>query len=62
MKLTELILELHTIMLKEGNLDVFTIRGCGCCDGNSDPEVFLSGPSDEDHYRTGYGPAGVYVG
>jgi hypothetical protein len=39
MKLTELILELRTIMLKEGNLDVYTIQGCGCCDGHAEPEV-----------------------
>jgi hypothetical protein len=39
MKLTELILELHTIMLEKGNLDVFVINGCGCCEWPDEPNV-----------------------
>lgn len=50
MKLTELILELHTIMLKEGNLDVFV-----CNDGVvEDPYVGIRA-------KMPYTPAGVYL-
>ncbi len=58
MKLTELILQLHTIMLKEGNLDVYTVQGCGCCDSHSEPKVNMR---EDKHYITGYGPAGIYI-
>ncbi len=51
MKLTELILELHTIMLEKGNLDVFIDTP----DGYTAPEIeYLRGC--EDLY-----PAGVYL-
>jgi hypothetical protein len=51
MKLTELILQLHTIMLEKGNLDVFIDTP----DGYAGPEIeYLRGC--EDLY-----PAGVYL-
>jgi hypothetical protein len=51
MKLTELILQLHTIMLEKGNLDVFIDTP----DGYAAPEIeYLRGC--EDLY-----PAGVYL-
>jgi hypothetical protein len=51
MKLTELILELHTIMLEKGNIDVFI----DTADGFAGPDVeYLAG--FEDLY-----PAGVYL-
>lgn len=50
MKLTELILQLHTIMLKEGNLDVFVLE-----DGLvEDPYVHIRA-------KQPYTPAGVYL-
>jgi hypothetical protein len=48
LKLTELILKLHTIMLEKGNLDVFIDTP----DGFAGPEVEF----EEDLY-----PAGVYL-
>ena len=54
MKLTELILELHTIMLKEGNLDVYTLQGDTEIPG--EPVVRM----DEYPFETKYYP-GVYL-
>ncbi len=47
MKLTELILQLHTIMLEKGNLDVWVEN-----DGVHPPEL--------NHYSKVF-PAGIYI-
>ena len=57
MKLTELILELHTLMLKEGNLDVYARYGCGCCDYVDEPTV--RNVLEDGRYRDD--PVGVYL-
>lgn len=55
MKLTELILELHTLMLEKGNLDVWLNQGCGCCEYAAQPAPRLN-----DEYDEAYHP-GVYL-
>jgi hypothetical protein len=52
MKLTELILQLHTIMLEKGNLDVFVDSDVGA----QEPTVHLV----EEDYLPYYRP-GVYL-
>lgn len=56
MKLTELILLLHTIMLEKGNLNVYVNSGCGCCEEAYDPNPALS---EGGEYRNPY--PGVYL-
>lgn len=58
MKLTELILELHTIMLEKGNLDVHVHNGCGCCEWTEAPSVRLRTADDEELFGD---PPGVYL-
>lgn len=55
MKLTELILQLHTIMLDKGNLDVYAQYGCGCCIWPEEPQVKIV---EDDKYGD---PNGVYL-
>lgn len=54
MKLTELILALHTIMLEKGNLDVYVLYGDPGLPG--EPEIRMN----EGRFETKYHP-GVYL-
>ena len=58
MKISELLNELEKLMLSEGDLDVFAVSGCGCCDGEVEPEPRYYQANEYDFF---YGPEGVYL-
>lgn len=59
MKINELMNKLERLMGLHGNVDVFAVRGCGCCDGEVDPEPAFYTKNEYDFiYST---PEGVYL-
>ena len=58
MKISELMNELEKLMWKEGDVDVYAVSGCGCCDGEVEPEPRFY---EAEEYDCIYGPEGVYL-
>ena len=50
--------ELEKLMWKEGDVDVYAVSGCGCCDGEVEPEPRFY---EAEEYDCIYGPEGVYL-
>ena len=58
MRISELLCKLERLMWKEGDVDVFAVHGCGCCDHDVDPEPRYY---EANEYDNVFGPEGVYL-